>query len=270
MKKFIKKIFFINGIFLLISLFVYLHFFLIRPDDTLLYAMKLASTKFSFVIKKIRIGDSVGRQYYDIGVQPDSGIINLTTNAASSMLANYLLLRKLTVVNKENLSDSLQIEGYFRPSSIAYNLDGSTATNYFIKNFYSDQWLFNSELMDKGTAAIVDSIFLGRYPKRKIIKRLHKVEFMQSLISIPGVLNPNTPVAKNKNSLAGNLSGLMKQHFPQYKSIYCPVSVSKAPDEIKAVSMINGIWKPVDSLPIFNDFYFLKDKIHFKNKRIYP
>lgn len=264
MKPFLIKVSVIIVVYLSISVAIYITFFYKPIDSDVEKSLIISTTNHKFKIKKIRFGDSVGRQLFPTGVYDSIGEINITSNGAISILGQYLLLKSLILNNKNNISDSLIVEGYFRPTSLLNNLDESTTTNYFLKKFYNDQWFFNNKLIDQNLTNDIDSIYLKKYEKRIYIRKLFSIKYLSNILKIPMTFNTEVIGYKDNVLLFDFIQPELKKNFNNIKIYFCPVSKFKYNAELHSLSRLNKYYSNSVNLKALDDSCFVNDMIHLK------
>ncbi len=139
MKRFLTRL----AIFVLIGVtaFHLKSYWLLRGDR---YQRKVAAREVYHVIgkskqhnpsRKILIGDSVARQFFNSDTENDT-LNSLATNQAISLAGQYILLDNY--LKAGNVIDTCY--AVFIPSSFQNNLQQLYSYNYFIKPFYTDQY----------------------------------------------------------------------------------------------------------------------------------
>lgn len=87
-------------------------------------------------VKVLLIGDSVGEQLYDNRTYNDE-VYSLTTNQAISMAGYYILLKKFTDTNYDQLPQEVIL--ILHPETFTNNLDQKFTFHYFLKPFYKQE-----------------------------------------------------------------------------------------------------------------------------------
>jgi hypothetical protein len=243
--------------------------FVYRPIDTdVEKSIKISTTNHKFKIKKIRFGDSVGRQLFSTGVNENLGEINITSNGAITVLGQYLLLRSLILNNRANISDSLIVEGYFRPASLLNNLDEPTTTNYFLKKFYNDDWFYNDSLLNSNLANRLDYVYLRNYDKRFYIKYLYSSAYVNNVLKIPMLFNTEVLINKSDHTLFDILYPEFKKCFKQFNIYFCPVSKSNQKIETQFRDLLKYTSVSSVNFKVLDDTFFVDDNIHYKSSKI--
>ncbi len=257
MKRFLK----ITGIYLAIGLFVFfpaILFFTKGVGEDVDLAMELAKKKYSFKIKKIRLGDSVGKQIWKTGYDSTTGEVNLTSNQAISVLGHIMLLKSILLNNETD--STLVIEGYFKPSSIAFNdLNQLFSRGYFLKKFYNKDWFFNTDVTpNSATMALIDEEFLAQYKERKLYDFFYVRD--RCLLAHPCFFEKGN---YDNNKTAGHLYELLMPELKKIKFISNPLSLTHKENELKAYNEL--IRSMAMTPPVFlEDSIFIEDKTHLK------
>lgn len=97
----------------------------------------LEKSKMKKKVKKLLIGDSVGKQLYDNNVYNGS-IFSLACNQAISMVGQYILLSNFVETNKEDLPEEVIL--LITPDSFLNNLNQNLSYHYFLKPFYYKEY----------------------------------------------------------------------------------------------------------------------------------
>ncbi len=221
-------------------------------------AMRLATKKYTFKIRKIRLGDSVGENIWEAGENAAKGEINLTCTQSISIIGHLMLLQALK--NNNQLDTGVLIEAYFKPSSILYsNLDQKYTRGYFLKKFYNNEWFFNDAIFPAAKRTNIDSIFLAQYPERWMYKYLYFAG--RSLLSSP-LFFEKSGIGTMKSG-PYHLLGRVYKELEGIKFYSTPVSETNAKHETTALERLSKYMHMTPPI-ILNDSFFLPDKVHLR------
>jgi len=210
-------------------------------------------------VKKLILGDSVGKQLYETGNVNDS-ITSLACNQAITMAGHYFLLRNFVDANMDSLPEDVYL--LFHPSALANSCDIYTY-HYFLKPFHEKKYKesYNSHLKDRikeipcAWSAQLPFIRTSNYSPEYHLKKVDE-----------GLLSSLT------RSYLDSIICLASENHIELHLLACPVSRSYYRDNESCILNIDSInlgilhsyineWK--NSLIQYDDSCF-QDMIHFQ------
>ena len=121
--------------------------------------ISLLKSKQKSTKKKALLGDSVANQLYPNKTENDS-MVSLACNQAISMVGHYLLLKNYFVAG--NRPDTIYF--MYQPFSFRNNLDQPYTFHYFIKPFYTDEYMAEMDDLVKKSVAEIPYASFAHWP----------------------------------------------------------------------------------------------------------
>ena len=224
--------------------------------------MEIVSQKYSFKIRKIRIGDSVGKNLFGTWVDIKNNEINICTNQAISIVGQILLIEKLA---ENNDLENTIIEGYFLPESLLNNLNQEWTRNYFLKKFYNQDWFLSNKIINKSLRDSIDYYFLNQYSEKSLYDFFYiKGKCLLSYPSFFSNFSYCNQIINRNNYLIKYFSNYLKMKVRFYSN---PIVSSKLWQERKNSNLLREKYGIYFSNPvILHDSFFIEDKIHLRRQ----
>jgi len=167
--------------------------------------------------KKVLLGDSVGKQMFD-SMEDNDTVNSLTSNQAISMAGQYLLLNNY--IKAGNRIDTAYV--FFTPFSFANNLDQIYTYNYFVKPFYTSEYMAQMSPIVKNQIEKIPFATIAHHPA--ILTSNWSPEYESDETPEFSFLSPVSVEYLHKMSTLGKKNGF------QLVLISAPVSKKKRQD----------------------------------------
>ena len=105
----------------------------------IIYALARSLEETGKEVKKLLMGDSVGRQLYPIADYNDT-LQSLACNQAISLAGHYFMLENFLKSHPPDPAKPYEVVLIYHPQSLINNLDEVFTYHYFVKNFYTDPY----------------------------------------------------------------------------------------------------------------------------------
>ena len=273
MKCFLKKILLYIVIVLLIAVPVDIFkMHLLKQGVPILGATKTGLEGFCAIgnsqkvgkVKKLLLGDSVGRQLYPCDKEYDS-ILSLACNQAITMAGQFFLLKNYIETNVEDLPEEVIL--LITPFSLTNDVD-KYAYNYFLKPFppyiFSEQYTkhlkqrihsipyyWTANLPFVRTSSYTPKLAIPSFQSVKSVSKL-SYEYLLKMDSIANANNivfrmVSTPIRDDRQDY---IASFWENLSPEY------------------MSSLSGLLQPYRSSIIYLPSDWYVDEIHFFNKKI--